>query len=933
MMRLNSPDKHPPDSSATEQHADATSAASAGDHPDAAPAILRRTGANPLDAVFRPRTIALIGATETAGSVGEALWKNMTAHGSCIYAVNPAHRSVFGTPAYASIADIPDTIDLAVIATPAATVPGIVRQCSEAGVRVCVIISAGFKESGAAGAALEQEVLAEARAGAMRIIGPNCLGVMAPHAGLNATFARRMALPGSVAFLSQSGALCTAILDWSLRENVGFSAFVSTGSMSDVGWSDLIQWLGDDPLTKSIVIYMESAGDARSFLSAARETALTKPVIVVKVGRHEAAAQAAASHTGSLTGRDEVLDTAFKRAGVLRVDTIEELFDMSEVLAKQPGPRGPRLAIVTNAGGPGALATDMLVETGGELAVLSEQTMAGLCDVLPAHWSHANPVDILGDADAARFARAVELVIADPAVDGTLVILTPQSMTDPVATAAALSCLAKSSPKPLFASWMGAADVEEAKGVLNQAGIPTYDYPDAAARAFGLMWQREENLRLLYETPSAVPESSDFDERRKEAASILETARRAGRSLLSKVEANQILECYGIPTVSAAVATHDAAAVECARRAGYPVVLKLHSPTITHKSDVGGVKLNLHDDEAVLKAWHQIKDNVRPQDFSGVTVEPMVATADGTELILGSSKDPQFGPVLLFGAGGVMVEVMDDHSLSLPPLTTKLAGRMIAGTKVCKALKGTRGRAPVDLAALSQLLVRFSRLVTDLPRIKEIEINPLLATPRGLLAVDVRVLLHPAGEDDESLPRPAIRPYPSQYIGRWKMRDGTPVTLRPIRPEDEPLMVAFHGALSERSVRNRWFGMASLGWRITHERLSRLCFIDYDRTIALVAEHEDDQGRRRIFGVGRLMRLHRMNEAEFAIIVADPWQGQGLGSELLQRLVQVGRDEKLARLSADMLPGNQPMQTLCRRAGFHIESELERERCRAVMDL
>lgn len=895
--------------------------------------ILRQAGTNLLDTVFHPRSVALVGATETPGSVGEALWKNLAGNGLRAYPVNPRRATVFGAVAFSSVADLPEKVDLAVIATPAMTVPDVVRECGAAGVKACVIISAGFKECGPEGAALEQTVLAEARRWGMRVIGPNCLGVMAPHARLNATFARRMALPGSVAFLSQSGALCTAILDWSVHENVGFSAFVSMGAMSDVGWGDLIDWLGDDPLTKSIIIYMESIGDARAFLSAAREVALSKPIIVVKVGRHAAASRAVASHTGSLTGSDEVLDTAFKRAGVLRVDTIEELFDMSEVLAKQPRPLGPRLAIITNAGGPGALATDMLMESGGELAALSAETMAALQAELPPHWSHGNPVDVLGDADAARFTRALKTVAVDAGVDGMLLILTPQAMTEPAATATALGSLAKSGGKPVLASLMGASDVEEGRSILNQGGIPTYDYPDAAARAFALMWRREENLRQLYETPDLVPEFPDVELRQKRTATIIDAALGDGRVLLSKLEVNDILESYGLPATRTLLATDESAAVERACSVGYPVALKLHSSTITHKSDVGGVKLNLGDDAAVRAAWHQIKNGVKPHDFEGVTVEPMVSTKDGIELIVGSSTDPQFGPVLLFGAGGTLVEVMKDRALSLPPLTTTLARRMIGETRVCKALKGVRGAQPVDLVALSQLLVRFSRLVTDQPRIKEIEINPLLATPQELMALDVRVILHPANVADDALPRAAIRPYPWQHVGQWKTRDGAPVVIRPIRPEDEPMMVAFHRALSERSVRNRWFGLVGLEQRTAHERLSRLCFVDYSRTVALVVEHEREDGTRQIIGVGRLTRLHGMNEAEFALIVTDTWQGRGIGTELLRRLVQIGREEKLARITADVLADNHEMLAVSRKAGFHVRTDLEEGERRLVLDL
>ena len=498
----------------------------------------------------------------------------------------------------------------------------------------------------------------------MRLIGPNCLGVMNPHGGLNATFAAQMARPGTVGFLSQSGALCTAILDWSLRVHVGFSTFVSIGSMLDVGWGDLIDYLGDDPHTKCIVIYMESIGDARSFLSASREVALTKPIIVIKAGRTEAAAKAAASHTGSLSGSDDVLDAAFRRVGVLRVDSISQVFDMAEVLAKQPRPRGPRLAIVTNAGGPGVLATDALIESRGNLAELSAATLETLNGILPAAWSHGNPIDILGDADAERYARTLEVASQDPNTDGLLAILTPQAMSDPTATAQALSQYAHVAGKPVLASWMGGEVVEPGERILDQAGIPTFAYPDTAAQTFTAMWRSYYNLQALYETPT-LPSRTDTSEFvRDKTAAIIATARTEGRTVLTETESKQIMAAYGIPTVETRIAASDDDAVAVARSIGFPVALKLHSKTITHKTDVGGVQLNLTDDQAVRSAYHSIESAVQQhagkEHFQGVTVQPMVML-DGYELIIGSSLDTQLGPVLLFGTGGQLVEVFKDR--------------------------------------------------------------------------------------------------------------------------------------------------------------------------------------------------------------------------------------------------------------------------------
>ncbi|WP_224095312.1 acetate--CoA ligase alpha subunit [Nostoc sp. MS1] len=890
--------------------------------------ILQAEKLNPLDAIFAPRSVAVIGASEKAGSVGRTILWNLISNpfGGTVFPVNPKRHSVLGIKAYPTIAAIPEAVDLAIIATPASTVPGIISECVDAGIKGAIVISAGFKEAGAEGIALEQEILTRARRGNMRIIGPNCLGVMSPRTGLNATFASSMARSGNVGFLSQSGALCTAILDWSVRENVGFSAFVSIGSMLDVGWGDLIYYLGDDPQTKSIVIYMESIGDARSFISAAREVALTKPIIVIKAGRTEAAAKAAASHTGALAGSNAVLDAAFRRCGVLRVDSISDLFDVAEVLAKQPRPQGPRLTILTNAGGPGVLATDALIEAGGELAPVSSETINSLNQILPTHWSHANPIDILGDADPQRYTQALEIAAKDPNSDGLLVILTPQAMTDPTQTAEQLKPYAQISGKPVLASWMGGADVAAGEEILNRQRIPTYDYPDTAARVFSYMWQSSYNLRGIYETPvlPTVDAASGLPNRSL-AQKIISIARQSGRTILTEYESKQILAAYGIPIVPTCVAKTEDEAVRCAEGIGYPVVVKLYSQTITHKTDVGGVQLNLPDADAVRRAYQTIAASVAEktgkEHFLGVTVQPMVKM-DGYELIIGSSLDPQFGPVLLFGTGGQLVEVFEDRAIALPPLNTTLARRMMEHTKIYKALKGVRGRQSIDMEALEQLMVAFSQLVVEQRWIKEIDINPLLAIPpnplnhsgEGLIALDARVVLHELDVTQDQLPKLAIRPYPTQYVGQWTMKDGTPVTIRPIRPEDEPLMVEFHKTLSEQSVYFRYFHLIKLSHRITHERLTRICFIDYDREMALVVE---SQGK--ILAVARLTKLHGTKISEFAMLVSDRYQCQGIGTELLKRLLQVGHDEQIERITAEILADNYGMQRVCEKLGFQIE--------------
>jgi acetyltransferase len=891
-----------------------------------------------LDSIFSPKNVAVIGATESPNTVGRTLVWNLISSpfGGAVFPVNPKRASILGIKAYPNVSAVPEKVDLAVISTPAPSVPEIIKECVDIGVKGAIIISAGFKETGPAGAELERQIMEYAK-GKMRIIGPNCLGVMSPLSGLNATFASGMARRGNVGFISQSGALCTAVLDWSLQENVGFSAFVSIGSMLDVGWGDLIYYLGDDPNTQSIVIYMETIGDARAFLSAAREVALTKPIIVIKPGRTAGAANAAASHTGSLTGSDEVLEVAFRRSGVLRVNSIAELFYMAEVLAKQPRPSGNRLTILTNAGGPGVLATDALITNGGELAELSPETMEAYNQLLPAAWSHNNPVDILGDASPERYAKALEIAANDPNSDGMLVILTPQSMTDPTETAEQLKPYAQSLGKPVLASWMGGSDVEAGINVLNRANIPTYPYPDTAARIFDYMAQYSGILSRLYEIPTLSTNGQAVD--REKASKIIASVRKSGRTILTEYESKELLSAYGIPTGETRIAGTEEEAVQAAEAIGYPVVLKIHSETITHKTDVGGVKLNLGDAGAVRKAFNQIKTSVAERagerdvsgkpHFLGVTVQPMIKL-EGYELILGSSIDPQFGPVLLFGLGGQLVEVFKDRSLGLPPLTSTLAQRIMERTKIYTALKGVRGRKPVDLAALEQLMVRFSQLIAEQRWIKELDINPLLASPERLLALDARVVVFGPEVTEDQLPRLAIRPYPAQYVGEWTAKDGSQMTIRPVRPEDEPALVRFHETLSDRSVYMRYLQPLMLSLRVAHSRLARIAHGDYDREITLVAERAETQ---EIVGVARLSKLHGMNIARFTILISDCCQGLGIGSELLSRLIEVGRQEKLKKIEALVAPDNSAMLKMAERLGFRTSQAEDKQFVSVELDL
>ncbi len=875
--------------------------------------------AQPLDALFYPKSVALIGAKDDLGSVGRTMTANLLndAFKGRVYPVNPKREEVLGIKAYPSVADIPEIVDLAVIVTPAKTVPSVMRECAAAGVRSAIVISAGFKETGPEGLSREEELVSIARAANIPVIGPNCLGIMNPLTGLNATFAKGIALPGNIAFISQSGAMCTAVLDWSFKEHIGFSSFVSIGSMADIDWGHLIRYLGGDPETKSILIYMETVGDTQSFMTAAREVALEKPIIVIKGGRSPAAAQAAASHTGSLAGSDEVFDAALARAGVLRVDTISELFDMASVLARQPLPKGPNLGIVTNAGGPSVLATDAVTLNGGGMAKLSESGFQELNAALPPAWSHGNPVDLLGDAGPDRYELAVRVLTKDTNVDGILVILSPQDVTDPVSTAECLRSYAKID-KPILASWMGGDTVNKGIHILTQAKIPTFEYPDDAAWAFAKMWKYSQNLINLYETPTL--EEGEEESIPPGSSEIIKKALKEKRTLLDEFESKEFLAGYGIPVVETVIARSREEAMSGAEKIGFPTVVKLFSQTITHKSDVGGVILNIKSKEEVGEAYDNIRRSVTKlageKAFEGVTVQKMIKL-DGYELILGSFCDEQFGPVLLFGMGGQLVEIFRDTALALPPLNSNLAMKLMEQTKIFEALKGVRGKESVDIDKLTKILVCFSRLIVENPWIKELDINPLLTSPEGIIALDARIVLHEPGTPPEKLSIPSIRPYPSQYIKQISLSEGTDILLRPIKAEDEPAVVQFHKELSENSVRQRYFEFLTFDERTTHERMIRICFNDYDRELALIALTKEE-GKKEIIGIARLIKIQATERARMTMTIVDKFHGKGLGNAMLTQLIYIARKEYIKEIVADVLAENSGMLHLCKKHGFTV---------------
>lgn len=930
-----------------------------------------------LDMFFAPRSVAVIGASEKPRSVGRTILRNLldTPFGGAVYPIHPSNSQVLGIKAYPQVGAAPEPVDLAIIATPAQTVPDVIRECADAAVSGAVIISAGFRETGAEGAALEAKILENARRGSgmppLRILGPNCLGVMRPVKGLNATFAGSLPRKGGIGFVSQSGALGTAVLDWSIRENFGFSTFVSIGSMLDLGWGELIDYLGADDATQSIVLYMETVGDARAFLSAARQVALDKPIIVLKAGRSEQGARAAERHTGSELENDAVLDAAFRRAGALRVDTIADLFHIAEVLAKQPRPKGPRLAILTNAGGPGVLATDALTRFGGALAELSGETIAQLDNIMPLHWSHANPVDMLGDAEPSLYTKALDVVSHDAQTDGVLVVLTPQAMTDPTASAEAIKPFAQMRSKPLLAAWMGGAEVEVGANTLRKAGVPVFSYPDHAVRMFDYLWRYSENLRALYETPAPLETEVD-DSARVRVQEIIERAVRAKWTLLTEKESQEILAAYGIPFVETHLVTTAAQAVKAADALGYPVVMKLNTDQIVNKRDYDGVILNIPGANNVRATFRAVKNTVTnllgKEKFRGVLLQPMLNLRGGYALHVGSMLDPQFGPVVRFGAEKrppsldargqpiaaelttkLLLETrFRDDALGLPPLNTTHARRMMEHTRVYKILR----EANIDTQALEQVLARFSQLVVEQPRIKGIEIHPLMVLPpfagedsgvTRVLALDARIILHEPALAEPALPRPVIRPYPAQYVEPFNLRDGTPVTIRPIRPEDEVLLIHFHEKLSEQSVYLRYFHALNLSQRIAHDRLARIAANDYDRELALVVERAappvpspngaGENTARELLAVARLSRIQNTGDAEFAVLIRDDMQRQGLGTTLLTKLVEIGRAEGLKRIVGEILPENIGMKRVTEKLGFKLKYDIEEGLTHAVLEL
>jgi acetyltransferase len=876
-----------------------------------------------LEKIFNPKSIAVVGASDEEGSVGYTLMKNLTdiGYGGKVYPVNIRKPEILGFKAYKTVEQLPEIVDLAIIATPAETVPDIVEHCGAAGIVSIIVISAGFKEVGAEGKALEDRIIEIKEKYNLRIIGPNCFGIIRPSIRLNATYASKMPKPGSVAFISQSGALGAAILDWAIHENIGFSNFVSVGSMIDVDFGDLIDYFGTDPKTRSILMYIEGITKAREFMSASRHFARTKPIIVVKAGKFSESARAASSHTGALTGEDMVYDAAFKRAGIVRVDEIADLFNSAEVLGMQPLPRGPNLAIITNAGGPGVMATDALVAIGGKLAELSRKTMKTLNDILPHYWSRGNPVDIIGDAKADRYKSVVETCLNDQNVDGLLIIYTPQAVANPAEIAKSIVKLCKSKDyrnKTILTSFMGHKKVEEANRIFNENNIPTYSTPEQAVKTYMYMYQYKLKLELLYETPEELP--VDIVPPKRPLMVIIRKAAMENREILTEAEAKKLLEYYNIPIVATLVAQNADEAASTALHIGYPVVLKILSPQIVHKTDAGGVVLDITCEAELREAFDRVikraKEYNPNANILGVTVQPMIKK-QGYEVIIGAKTDPIFGPMILFGMGGIGVELFKDVAIGLPPLNQALARRIMEETKVYQLLKGYRNVPPADVRLLEEILVRFSQMLVDYPQLKEVDINPLFINDKEAFALDARIVIDKERafaklEPHEHL---VISPYPKKYETLWKLRDGRTVLLRPIKPEDEPLWLEMFQNFSEESIRYRFFEIIK---DTPHEVRVRYCNIDYDREMGIVAELNEG-GHRKILGVVRLIIEPDGNTGEIAFIVADPWQGLGLGTKMADYMIEICKDKKLDTIYGVMLPDNHRAINIMKKMGFTVE--------------
>ncbi len=879
-------------------------------------------GKHYLNPLFAPKSVAVFGASDRADSVGQIVFKNMLDSGfqGKLYPVNSKHAEVQGQRSYKSIAEIGDPVELVVIATPPQTVPGIIEECGIHGVKAAVIITAGFGEVGTEGATLERKMMEAAHQYNIRLIGPNCLGIMRPSIGLNATFNKGVANVGNIALISQSGALCTAILDWATLNDVGFSSVVSMGSSTDVDFGEILDYLVSDSNTRSILMYIEGIRNARSFMSALRAAARIKPVILVKVGRHPAGSKAAMSHTASLVGADDVFDAAIRRVGVVRVDTVTQLFTAARSLACGFRPAGNRLAIVTNGGGPAVMAADRAADLGLVMAELSDATVEYLNQHLPPNWPHCNPVDIIGDAQADRYYHAVKACLDDENVDGVLAILTPQAMTKPLESAQVLIDFASSNThgKPLLTCWMGETQVAESRRAFTKAHRPHFRTPEPAVEVFSHLYAYYHNQKLLMQMPGPLAHHIEPDV--EGARLIIEGALQEHRKVLTEMESKALLSAFQIPVAHTMVAHSPSEALLIAQQLGFPVAMKINSPDISHKTDAGGVVLNLNTSHRVLAAYQHIIDTVRLNQpnarIDGISIEPMVVKPNGRELMIGVTTDPVFGPVITFGAGGTTVEIMGDRAVALPPLNHFLVKDLIQGTHIARMLGQFRNLAPANIDALEDALLRVSEMVCELPLLREMDINPLILDEHGVLAADARIAVEFRQPSADRYAHMAIYPYPSQLVCQWQMPDGTDITIRPIRPEDALLIKKFVHDLSEES---KYFRYMNSVQELTEEMLARLTQLDYSREMALIAVVEE-VGKEVGLGVSRYAINPDGKTCEFALVIADNIAGKGLGQKLMVTLMEAARSYGLSVIEGEVLNNNHRMLKLMTRLGFTLKS-------------
>ncbi|MBF0305523.1 MAG: GNAT family N-acetyltransferase [Alphaproteobacteria bacterium] len=888
-----------------------------------------------LKSLFAPKSVAVIGASMKPHAVGTVLMRNLLQGGfeGPIMPVNPNYTAVSGVLAYKDIPSLPVAPDLGVVCVPPKAVVQTIRELGERGTRAAIVVTAGLNhKKDPAEVSIQQEMLDVARQYGMRIQGPNCLGLLVPGIGLNASFAHQPALAGKIAFVSQSGAVCTAVLDWARPKGIGFSHFISLGDSADVDFGDVLDYLGSDPSTRAILLYIESIHERRNFMSAARAAARNKPVLAIKAGRMAEGAKAAASHTGALAGADAVYDAAISRAGMLRVYDFDELFTAVETLARSRPMKGERLAILTNGGGIGVMAVDDLIEGGGKLAELSPETIAKLDAVLPATWSRGNPIDIIGDAPGDRYVKALEIVMAAPEVDATLVMHAPTAISSATEVAdKVIACAQNHKKANVLTCWVGEEAVGPARRQFGAAGLPTYETPGSAVRAFLHLVRYRRNQELLMETPPEAP--SEFTPATATARLVVENAMSTGHEFMSEPEAKAVLAAYGVPTIETHIARTPADASRIARDMGGLVALKILSPDITHKSDVGGVVLNLDGPFEVEKAANHMIDRIKSRypdaHVQGFTVQEMARRPGAHELIVGVSNDPIFGPVILFGQGGTAVEVIGDRAVALPPLNMTLAREMIQRTRIFKLLQGYRDRPPVNLDAICLTLMQVSQLVIDIPEIVELDINPLFADPQGVLALDARIKVLPRSQSGGT-ERLAIRPYPKSLEETVTLRDGNRVLLRPIRPEDEPNHHVFVSKLTPEDIRFRFFGLVH---ELPHTEMARLTQIDYDREMAFIATCTGPDGKPETLGVVRTVTDPDNERAEFAIVVRSDIKHVGLGYALLEKMIRYCKNRGTRSMIGQVLQDNGRMLKLVEKMGFKRGAWIEGDAVEIKLDL